>query len=238
VIAYWDCVGGIAGDMLLAAHLHAGADAAVLRAVPEQLGLDGVEIRVTEVERQGIGSLHVDVAAPDDTKHRTWRTIRSLLERSSLDPQVRERALAVFARLAEAEGRVHRVAVEDVHFHELGAVDTLVDVCGAVALLRDLGVDRVVCSPLPVGRGTVRAAHGVLPLPSPSTLELLRGAPLYGIEAQGEIVTTTGAALAATLADAWGPPPPLVLDRVGYGAGTADPPDRPNVVRVLLGGCS
>jgi uncharacterized protein (TIGR00299 family) protein len=233
VIAYLDCVGGVAGDMLLAALLDAGASLDVLREVPRRLGLDGVEIRVTEVERHGCGALHVDVVAPHelDRHHRSWRDIRAQLEETQADG----RALAVFARLAEAEARVHRVAPEDVHFHELGAVDTLVDVCGVVALFADLGVERVTCSPLPVGRGTTRAAHGVLPLPSPATLELLRGAALVGVDTEKETVTPTGAALVSTLASGFGPLPPLVLDRVGTGAGTWDPPERPNVVRVLLG---
>jgi uncharacterized protein (TIGR00299 family) protein len=221
--------------MILAALLDAGADPERLRSVPGQLALDRVEIAVTEVERQGIGALHVDVRAPADPGERDWRAIRDLLEASSLEPPVRDRSLAVFTSLAEAEAAVHRTAVEDVHFHELGAVDTLVDVCGAVTLLADLELARLTCSPLPVARGLTPAAHGVLPLPSPATLELLRGAPVYGVEPGGELVTPTGAAIVSTLADRWGPLPPLTLDRVGYGAGSADPPGRPNVVRVLIG---
>jgi uncharacterized protein (TIGR00299 family) protein len=234
-LAYLDCVGGLAGDMLLAALLDAGADADVLQHLPERLGLGGVAIVVERVERHGIGAVHVDVRAADDLGHRDWRTMRALLEDAALEHAVRERSGAVLERLAQAEARIHGVPVEDVHFHELGAVDTIVDVCGVVSLLADLGVERVVCSPLPVSRGLVQADHGFLPLPSPATLELLRGAPLEGVETELELVTPTGAALAATLAAAWGPLPPLTLDRIGYGAGTADPPDRPNLVRVLLG---
>jgi hypothetical protein len=233
--AYLDCVGGLAGDMLLGALLDAGADLERLRSVPDRLGLRGVAIEVERVERQGIGALHVDVAAADEHAQRSWRTIRELLERSKLEETIRVRSLAVFARLAEAEGKIHGTPAEDVHFHELGAVDTLVDVCGAVTLFAELGVERLVCSPLPVARGLVRAAHGILPLPAPATLELLRGAPLVGVDTDVELVTPTGAALASTLVDAWGPLPPLVLESVGYGAGTRDAPDRPNVVRVLLG---
>jgi uncharacterized protein (TIGR00299 family) protein len=231
-LAYVDCVAGVAGDMLLGALLDAGASEARLHAVPAELGLDGVTIRVERVERQGVGALHVDVISQrDDHSHRSWRDIRALLsERGAPEP-----ALAIFTRLAEAEARVHGVATDDVHLHELGAVDTLVDVCGAVSLLADVGVSRLVCSPLPVARGFVRAAHGVLPTPAPATLELLRGAPLHGVEASGELVTPTGAAIVSTLADAYGPLPPLTLEHVGYGAGTRDLPDRPNVVRVLLG---
>lgn len=223
--------------MLLAALLDAGADRDELERVPAALGLGEVELVVAHVERHGIGALHVDVRAPDEDPHRSWRTIRAMLEGSELPQRVREHSLAVFARLAEAEGRVHGVPPEEVHFHELGAVDTLVDVCGGVALLESLAVERVECSPLPAARGFVRAAHGLLPLPSPATLELLRlaGAPLRGVEEEGELVTPTGAALAVTLAESFGAPPDLTLERVGYGAGTRDTEARPNLVRVLVG---
>jgi uncharacterized protein (TIGR00299 family) protein len=243
LIAYLDCVGGLAGDMLLAACLDAGADLEVLRVLPARLGLKGVEIRTTRVLRHGVSALHVDVVLPDDADHhhpaeqghRSWLEIREQLEAADLDESARSLALAAFEALASAEGKIHDVPPEDVHFHELGAVDTLVDVCGAIALLRDLSVERVVCSPLPAGRGTIRSAHGILPLPAPATLELLRGAPLEPVEIDAELVTPTGAALASTLADSFGPVPAMTLERIGYGAGTADYPERPNVVRVLLG---
>ena len=170
--------------------------------------------------------------------HRSWRVIREQLARADLDQGVRERALAVFERLAEVESSVHGVVLDDVHFHEIGAVDTLIDVVGAVSLLAALGVSRVVCSPLPMGGGTTRAAHGVLPLPAPATAALLVGAPVFGVALQAELVTPTGAALAATLADAWGALPAMTLRKIGYGAGTADFPERANLVRVLLGEAS
>ena len=235
-LCYLDCVGGLAGDMLLAALLDAGANVELLCSVPEALGLDGVEISVDRVERQGIGALHVSVEAPaGDHGHRGYAEIRRVVEGVELPARARSQALATFARLAEAEARIHGVPVEDVHFHELGAVDTLVDVCGAFVLLDDLRVDRVACSPLPFARGLTRAAHGVLPLPAPATLALLAGAPLVGVETEAELVTPTGAAIAAAAVETWGSLPPLVLERVGYGAGTADFPDRPNVVRAVLG---
>ncbi len=235
-VCYLDCVGGLAGDMLLAALVDAGADAERLQAVPGALGLEGVVIAVDRVERQGIGALHVDVRVPaDEHQHRDYLAIHAMVERAALPPRVREQALATFARLVEAEARVHGVSVDEVHFHELGAVDTLVDVCGAFVLLDDLGVDHVVCSSLPFARGMVRAGHGLLPLPAPATLALLEGAPMVGVDSEAELVTPTGAAIAATVVERWGSLPPLVLERVGYGAGTADFNDRPNVVRVVLG---
>jgi hypothetical protein len=234
VIAYLDCVGGLAGDMLISALLDAGAPEAALREVPGRLRLANVELRVERVERHAIGALHLDVEG-GGASIGDWPSIRGMLEDADLDGRVRERSTRVFARLAEAEASVHGVAPEEVHFHELGSVDTLVDVVGAVTLLHELGVERLVCSPLPAGRGVVRAAHGVLPVPAPATAALLVGKPVYGVDLEAELVTPTGAALASTLADEWGPLPAMTVDRVGYGAGTRDLPERPNVVRVLLG---
>ena len=234
-LLYLDCVGGIAGDMLLAALLDAGAREETLRGVPGRLGLGPVEIRVGRVERHGVGALHVEVVPPPSPPPRTWRAMRELVEAAELPPRARARALGAFRRLAEAEAKIHGSDVDHVHFHELGGVDTLVDVCGAALLLDELGVERVICSPLPYTRGLVEAAHGILPVPAPATVELLRGAIVHGVEGVKELVTPTGAALAAELAESFGPPPPLVLERVGYGAGTDDFPERPNLLRVLLG---
>ena len=236
MIGYLDCVGGIAGDMTCAALLDAGAPEEALREVPARLGLPDVELQVERTERHGIGALHLEVLDPHEGHHdRSWRAIRGQLIDADLKAGVRERALAVLQRLAEVESSVHGVALDDVHFHEIGAVDTLVDVVGAITLLEALGVSRLVCSPLPMGGGTTRAAHGVLPLPAPATAALLTGAPIFGVVLQAELVTPTGAALAATLADDWGPLPAMTLRQVGYGAGTADFPERANLVRVLLG---
>jgi uncharacterized protein (TIGR00299 family) protein len=229
MIAYLDCAGGLAGDMLLAALLDAGAPESALREVPRRLGLGEVELQLERVQRHGVGALHLDVVG--DHGERTWRSLRDRLGAAAVD----DRARAVLARLAEVEADIHGVQVEDVHFHELGAVDTVVDVVGAVTLLAELGVERVVCSPLPMGRGVVRSAHGVLPLPAPATAALLVGKPVFGVDVEAELVTPTGAALAAILADDWGPMPEMTVERVGYGAGTADFAERANVLRVFLG---
>lgn len=241
MIAYLDCAGGLAGDMLISALLDAGASEQALRRVPDRLGLDGVQLELQRVQRHGIGALHLDVRGDDahgdggHQPHRSWRSIRAQLQAADLDEPIRTRAVSVFSRLAEAEAGIHGVAPEDIHFHELGAVDTLIDVVGAVTLLDDLGISRLVCSPLPMGHGTVNAAHGVLPLPAPATARLLVGAPVFGVDVPAETVTPTGAALAATLADGWGELPAMSLSAVGYGAGTADFAARANLVRVLLG---
>ena len=234
-VAYLDCVAGLAGDMLLAALIDAGAELETLRAVPRALGIEGVEIDVERVERQGIGALHLRIDAPDAQDHRQSGHIRARVERADLSERARGRSLDAFRRLAEVEGGIHGVPPDDVHFHELGSLDTLVDICGAFVLLEELRVERVVSSPLPFARGFVDAAHGVLPLPAPATLGLLVGAELVGVDAEAELVTPTGAAIAATAVDAWSALPPLTLERVGYGAGTKDFGDRPNVVRIVLG---
>jgi uncharacterized protein (TIGR00299 family) protein len=233
IVAYLDCVGGLAGDMVLAALLDAGAPEAALREVPQRLGLGDVELRLERVQRHGIGALHLGVFG--EHGERSWRSMREQLATAEVDERIRERAGAVLARLAEAEAAVHGVHPDDVHFHELGAVDTFVDVVGAVTLLEELGVERLVCSPLPAGRGVVQTAHGALPLPAPATAALLVGAPVFGVELEAELVTPTGAALAATLSDDWGPMPTMTIERLGYGAGTADFDERPNVLRVFVG---
>jgi uncharacterized protein (TIGR00299 family) protein len=240
VIAYLDCVGGLAGDMLISALLDAGAGEGALRAVPEQLRLHDVTLEIERVERHGIGALHLDVRAGHGHAghhhpHRSWRSIREQLSQADLSETVRSRSLAVFGRLAEVEGGIHGVPPDDIHFHELGAVDTLVDVVGTVTLLDDLRITRLLCSPLPMGHGVTNAAHGVIPLPAPATAALLIGAPVFGVDLEAETVTPTGAALAATLSDGWGRLPEMSVTAVGYGAGTADFPQRANVVRVLLG---
>lgn len=235
MIAYLDCVGGLAGNMLLAALLDAGAPEQALRAVPGRLGLEDVDIRLERVQRHDIAALHLGVVTRGEQHHRSWRSIREQLVAADLDEVVRNRASAVFARLAEAEAVIHDVPGDDVLFHELGAVDTLIDIVGAVTLLNALAVSRLVCSPLPIGRGVIESAHGTLPLPAPATATLLEHTPVFGVDIEAELVTPTGAALAATLADGWGPMPAMTLGATGYGAGTAELTERANLVRVLLG---
>jgi uncharacterized protein (TIGR00299 family) protein len=236
VTVLWvDAVAGVAGDMLLGALVDAGADPERVRDGLAGLGVAGLDVAFEEVHRGGLRSTHASVAAHDDTAHRTWRDVRELLGAAALPERARERALAVFERLARAEGRVHGVPADAVHFHEVGALDAIADVCGVALALEELGVDRLVCSPLPVPRGWVAADHGRLPLPAPAVLELLRGAPLHGVEVDVELVTPTGAALVAALAERFGPLPAMRLERVGYGAGARDLAWGPNVVRVLAG---
>jgi uncharacterized protein (TIGR00299 family) protein len=221
--------------MLLGALLDAGADHDVARGGLAGLGVDGLALEVGRSARHGISAARAVVRGAPGQPHRDWGSIRAQIEGAGLPERAGARAQEAFRRLAHAEGAVHGIAPERVHFHEVGAVDAIGEVCGVALALESLGVDRVVCSPLPVARGLVDAAHGRLPLPAPATLELLRGAPIHGVEGEGELVTPTGAALVAALAEGFGPPPAMTLAATGYGAGARDGAERPNVVRVLVG---
>jgi pyridinium-3,5-bisthiocarboxylic acid mononucleotide nickel chelatase len=234
-LLYVDCISGIAGDMLFGALLDAGADLERVRQGLGPLAVDGLEIGTETVDRHGIRGVRAEVGGRADREERTWSDVREMVDSAELPDRARRRAQGTFRRLAEAEGRVHGVDPEEVHFHEVGALDAIADVCGVALGLEDLDVERVVASPLPLSRGMIDAAHGRLPLPAPATLELLRGAPIQGLDLDVELVTPTGAALLAALADSYGALPAMRLEAVGYGAGSREIEERPNVVRVLLG---
>jgi pyridinium-3,5-bisthiocarboxylic acid mononucleotide nickel chelatase len=232
--AYFDCFAGVAGDMVLGALLDAGASERALRQGLGRLDLDPLELEIGPAVRGGIGATQVTVRAGSGTR-RTWADLRELLGAAELAEPVRRRALATFARLAEAEGKVHRVAPEAVHFHEVGAVDAVVDVVGAALLLEDLGVTEVWASAVATGSGLVRGEHGVLPVPAPAVLELLRGAPLHAGGVEAELTTPTGAAILAASASRFAELPPLRPGRIGYGAGGRAHRELPNLLRVILG---
>jgi uncharacterized protein (TIGR00299 family) protein len=221
--------------MLLGALLDAGADPEPIGAALAGLGVEGLELRTEQVTRHAMSATHATIGGAPEQPHRNWRSIRALIDAAELPARARAISQETFRRLAHAEARIHAVDPEQVHFHEVGAVDAIGEVCGVALALEALHVNRVVCSPLPVGRGFVEAAHGRLPLPAPATLALLEGAPLYGVEIETELVTPTGAALVAALAAGYGPLPKITLEAVGYGAGTRDDAELPNVVRAILG---
>jgi hypothetical protein len=293
-VAYFDCIGGISGDMTLAALLDAGVDRTELEAGLRTLGLPGWELRVGRTRKSGIAGTTVDVVVggvsagaaptmrvpPDDApltgigrapvrrqsstrvethththsgshshshssththEHgddhsgtRTFGEVAALIRGSGLPERVKEQAEQVYRRLAAAEAAVHGASLETVHFHEVGAVDSIIDVVGSVYGLHLLGVERVVCSPLPNGKGFVRCAHGLMPIPPPATAELLKGCPLRQVDVEGELVTPTGAALASTLAAEFGALPAFTVREVGYGAGGKEFPF-PNLLRIVLG---
>ena len=246
-IAYLDAFSGVSGDMTVGALLDLGLPLARVREAIAALGLDGVAVDVERVARSGIGAtkFHVRVHGehPDqprhhshhhDHVHRPYRDIRELLARSALPERVRANALAIFARLAEAEGRVHGVPPDDVEFHEVGALDAIVDVVSACLGFDHLGVDAIHAGPLPLGQGLARSAHGPLPVPPPAVVELLRGRPVRLEDGPCELVTPTGAAIVAALARPE-PVPELRIAAVGYGAGDRVLDDRPNLLRIVVG---
>ena len=235
MIGWLDLAAGASGDMLLGALVDAGVPLAVLTDAVAGLPVEPVLLRTEQVTRHGLGATRVHVDAPPSTHHRTWADVRELLGGATLDDAVRERALAVFARLAAAEGRVHRVPADEVHFHEVGALDALADVVGVVAGFAHLGLAELHATSVALGSGTARGEHGVVPVPGPAVLELLTGVPVHAGPVPHECCTPTGAALVAELVDVWGPMPGMRPARVGSGAGGRDPAELPNAVRLVLG---
>lgn len=253
-IAYLDCFSGISGDMFLGALLDAALPASVLEETVAALGV-GARLQISRVTRSGISATKVDVWIGDEKDlpreqvshthqhehhhqqhpHRGLSEIRAIIRSANIAPTAQERALAIFQALGEAEAKIHNTDVEQIHFHEVGAVDAIVDiVCAAVGSLA-LGVDEWVCSPLNIGGGTVECAHGRFPVPSPATVELLRGAPVYSSGVDAELVTPTGAAIVKTLCQRFVPFPAMKIAATGYGAGSRDFIGQPNVIRLTIG---
>ncbi len=237
-IAYFDCFAGVSGDMILGALLDAGLPLADLRACLEGLRLPGWRLEATRVTKQGIAATqaHVQVDPAAEQPHRHLHDILHLLAAGDLPNPVRSQAQAVFERLADAEAAVHGTSRDQVHFHEVGAIDSIVDITGAVCGLYLLGCQRVQASPLPLGHGFVRAAHGLLPVPAPAVIQLLaaRGVPVRDRDVTGELVTPTGAAILAELAADFGPYPAMTLRAAGFGAGQRDA-SYPNLLRLVVG---
>lgn len=228
-----DPVGGAAGDMFLAALIDLGAPADLIVNLPSRLGLPGVSVVIETTQRHQIAAHRVIVREPVNPKHRHLRHVREIIEKSDLPPSVRENALRVFQRLAEAEAKVHATEPEKVHFHEVGADDALVDIAGTCLLIHELKTESITGGALPVSHGVTKAAHGTVPLPAPATLNLAENWPLHWIDGDVELVTPTGTALITTLAKPTRPPVG-VHRRTGYGAGTMDTADRPNLLRLIL----
>jgi uncharacterized protein (TIGR00299 family) protein len=232
-VAYFDCPTGASGDMILGALVDAGCPVSAIEEALRALGVAGWRLAPASVERGGLRGTHVGVETDSAVRYHDLAALVDPIKRSALAAPVKTRATAILTRLAEAEAQVHGVAVEAVHFHEVGAVDTLVDVVGAVVGLDALGIERVHVSPLPLGRGRVETAHGRLPVPAPATVELLRGFPVCDGGIEAELTTPTGAAILTTLA-ARGPMPPMTLATIGRGAGARELPV-PNLMRLLIG---
>ena len=233
--AYFDCFSGISGDMTLGALVDAGCPVEHLRSELCGLQLSGWELSAGKVWKNGMAATSITLQTEDRQKHRSLGTILEIVKSAKLTGSVCDRASAIFTKLGEAEARVHDVPLEKIHFHEVGAIDAIVDIVGACIGFHFLGIERFACSALNVGGGTVKMAHGILPVPAPATANLLQGKPTYSNGVQTELVTPTGAAIVATLCDSFGPQPAMSVRAIGYGAGAADLTDQPNVLRIMIG---
>ena len=234
-LAYLDCACGISGDMTLGALVDAGVKIEALNDIIGSLGLPECRLVAEEVKRRGFRATKVNVLYSPEQEHRHLRQILALIDAGRLSPRQKDFARRIFTRLAEAEAKVHGVAVEEIHFHEVGAVDAIADVVGTVVGFDLLGVERIVASPVPTGWGSIKIAHGQCSIPAPATAELLKGIPLAQSSIEGELTTPTGAAILSALAESFGPVPPIVIEKIGYGAGSNDWPEHANILRILLG---
>jgi hypothetical protein len=233
--AYFDCFSGISGDMTLGALIDLGVPPGWLQDELTRLPLTGFQLSVTPVVRSGISANRVNVEVHDSKKSRDFKEIRSLLEDCPLSETVKSNSLNIFEKIARAEAGIHGCSLEDVHFHELGGIDAMVDIVGSALCLEKLGINKITASKLPLGSGFVDCQHGKLPIPAPATIEILKDVPVYGTEATSELVTPTGAAIIASLADSFGLLPEMSVKKTGYGAGQRELQDRPNLLRIITG---
>ena len=234
-IAYFDCPSGISGDMTLGALVDAGVPLDRLNEAVGSLGLPGVKLVAAEVKKHGFRATQVTVAHEPEHKHRHLHHIEAMIDQGRLTPGQKDTARRIFRRLAEVEAKVHGTTVQQVHFHEVGAVNSIADIVGAAVGWDLLGAERLVVSPIPTGSGRMTIAHGECNIPAPATAELLRGIPLAACDVQAELTTPTGAAIVATLANAFGPLPAMTIETIGYGAGQRDLPQQANILRLLVG---
>ena len=232
---YFDCFAGASGDMILGALVAAGVQPTALIEQLELLGVGGWQIDFEKVDRSGISATYTKVKTAHEHAHRHLGDILKIIYDSRLSDSVKDRAAGIFSQLAEAEAHVHNEPIEKIHFHEVGALDAIVDVCGAAIGFELLGIEKFISSPLRVGKGMIEMAHGRFPIPPPAVAELLKGKPIYAGDIEGEFVTPTGAAIISTVCEEFGPIPSMRIDATGYGAGARDPQKFPNVLRVFVG---
>ncbi len=233
-VLHFDCFSGVSGDMTLGALIDAGVSADAVRAGIASLGLP-ITLEIEKVRKGGFAATQVRVQAPEQDKHRHLHHVEAILSGGKLTDRQRDLALRIFRRLAEAEAAVHGIAVERVHFHEVGALDSIADIAGAAIALDLLGAEHVTSRSVPTGHGTVICAHGVMPIPTPATAELLKGVPLAPSPIQAELTTPTGAAILTTVVREWVEAPAMTISSVGHGAGTKNFPEQPNLLRVFVG---
>lgn len=234
-IAYFDCSAGAAGDMITAAMLDAGLDCRLLKTSLHTLGIKGLKLETSRTTRAGIRALTFKPAAPEQKHHRNLQNITDLIENSKIHKNAKSLALAVFRKLADAEAKVHNCKTRDVHFHEVGAIDSIIDVVSAAIGINALQIEKIYCSTISLGAGSVKTAHGNMPVPAPATAELIKNLPVSGGPINAELLTPTAAAILAAAVQSFGHLPPMKIDALGYGAGSRNPPEMPNVLRLFIG---
>ena len=232
---YFDCFAGASGNMIVGALIAAGVNERSLQSELQKLNLPEFELNIEKVDRSGISSTHVNVLITDEKKHRHLPEIAAIINDSELSFKIKERSLLIFRKLAEAEAAVHGVETAKVHFHEVGALDAIIDIVGSCIGFEMLGIEQFACSKIHVGSGFVEMAHGKFPVPPPAVVELLKGIPFYSADITGELITPTGAAIISTVCTSYGALPELILEKAGYGAGTRTYEKFPNVLRVMIG---
>ncbi len=243
-ILYFDCFSGISGDMAIGALLDLGVSEERLLEEIAKLGIPGYDISIKKDIKNGITGSKFDVILREENNlnadgsehhHRTYRDIKKIIADSALSDKVKEKSIRIFEYIALSEGRIHGKSIDEVHFHEVGAIDSIIDAVGAAICIEELNVTSILCSPINVGGGSVRCAHGVFPVPAPATLDILKGVPIYSKGVQNELTTPTGAGIVKALSEEFGEMPHMVPERIGYGLGTKTFKDHPNVLRVVLG---
>jgi pyridinium-3,5-bisthiocarboxylic acid mononucleotide nickel chelatase len=233
-VAHFDCFSGCSGDMILSALLDAGVDADVIRTGLESLGLP-IQLEIEKIRKGGFAATYIHIEAPEETSHRFLPEVEEILQRGRMTDAQRELALRIFRRLAQAEATVHGMPREKVHFHEVGALDSIADIAGCAIGLDLLGVERFTSRSVPTGSGTVKCAHGLMPIPAPGTAELLKGVPLAASPIKAELTTPTGAAILTTVVQEWVETPVMTIERIGHGAGKREFVEQPNLLRLFVG---
>jgi pyridinium-3,5-bisthiocarboxylic acid mononucleotide nickel chelatase len=233
-ILYFDCFSGISGDMILGALFDAGLSIDAFLNELKKLPLKGYEIKISKTTKNSISGTAFRLTIDNDSGHRHLKEILDIVEKSDLNLKIKDKAKIIFMKLAEVESRIHKTPIEEVHFHELGGIDTIIDIVGALIGLDLLGVENIISSPIPLGKGLINTEHGLLPIPAPATIELLKNVPVYSNNIEGELVTPTGAVLISSLSDNFSDIPKIKISSIGYGAGKIDLPI-PNLLRVYIG---
>jgi len=235
MIAYFDCFSGISGDMTLGAFIDIGVPVKWLKETISAMPLKGFDLTVKEVVRNGISAKSVDVSVAGELPSRNYSKIKSVIENSTLSDNAKNISLTIFEKIADAEATIHKCEKENVHFHEVGAIDSIVDIVGTALCVEYLGITKFMASKIPFGKGFVKCQHGLLPVPAPATLAILKDVPVYGTDIEQELVTPTGAAIITTLTEEFGTIPGMVIEKIGYGAGKNENTTIPNLLRIMIG---